>query len=887
MKKLFLVFVFIAFSINSFSQVGIGTVTPDASSQLDVTATDKGILIPQVPLGDVTDTMLDGINTAATGLLIYNTNAATTGGSGVGYYYFNGTIWVRLANSVAASDDDWYEENTTNSPDDITDDMFTQGNIALGKTDAVYRIDVLDDGFRSLNILNNGTIDGTIYGIAVQNENTGIGDHIGTYNYLTGVSTGQQVGVSNSIINTGDGTHNGVSNSLTGTGNGTQHGVFTGIANAGTGWHIGLRNNLSGSSATGNSDGIYNNITRGGSGIINGVRNDITNASSTGSKTGIANTITGSGSTKIGLSNTISGTSTGTQQGVNNILSTASNVIQYGTNNGITAESGNNSNTFGNLNTVGGDGDGNHYGVSNSLSGNGNGNQYGVNNDIGTIGFGFHYGVYNNLSSNSTNVRYGTYNLIGGNDTSGLSVKYGSFQEITTTGNAPHYGSVNRLSGSGDGEQYGVSNQIINDGIGNQYGTYTELTGVGSGAHYGSSNLLTDGGTGLQYGFHTRNNSSGDATHYGFYGTLNGIGSGEHNGLWIGLSGTGQGNQRGVYSNITNAGNGDHYGVESYLSGGGSGDKYSSHNTIASTAGGTHYGVYSDVQKVGSFAGYFNGRVELVSTTDASGTTGTGVLEIANTLRLDGNEIITDSNTRLHLQYDNNGDFSVDNTTLYVDSSVDNVGVGTTAPGYALDVASGRMRLRNNVNTAGIWYSEGTNDRQFAGAHTHSSTGTNQKWGVWNNAAWRFVVQGNGRVGIGTAAPGYALDVVGDINTSGNIRQSGGAYTFPDYVFESYYEGFSEYNLDYKLKSLSEVELFLKENKHLPGVQNRVDVKSKGWNITEGVRTNLEKIEELYLYTIEANKTINQLSKENENLKAQLEAQQKEINEIKALLNKQ
>lgn len=40
--------------------------------------------------------MLDGVNTTATGLMIYNTNAAVTGGSGVSFYFFNGTTWERL-----------------------------------------------------------------------------------------------------------------------------------------------------------------------------------------------------------------------------------------------------------------------------------------------------------------------------------------------------------------------------------------------------------------------------------------------------------------------------------------------------------------------------------------------------------------------------------------------------------------------------------------------------------------------------------------------------------------------------------------------------------------------------------------------------------------------
>ncbi|HQU66471.1 MAG TPA: hypothetical protein PK769_13435, partial [Flavobacteriaceae bacterium] len=129
-------------SVINYAQVGIGTTTPDASSILEVSATDKGMLIPQVSLGDVTDTMLDGVNTAATGLLIYNTNAATTGGSGVGYYYFNGTTWERLVTSSSSGDDDWYEEGTTTSPNSINDDKFTFGNLAIGKNTADYLLEL-------------------------------------------------------------------------------------------------------------------------------------------------------------------------------------------------------------------------------------------------------------------------------------------------------------------------------------------------------------------------------------------------------------------------------------------------------------------------------------------------------------------------------------------------------------------------------------------------------------------------------------------------------------------------------------------------------------------------------------------------------------------------
>jgi hypothetical protein len=50
------VFCMLVFSLQTISvsaQVGVGTLTPNASSQLDVSATNKGILIPRVTLGSV------------------------------------------------------------------------------------------------------------------------------------------------------------------------------------------------------------------------------------------------------------------------------------------------------------------------------------------------------------------------------------------------------------------------------------------------------------------------------------------------------------------------------------------------------------------------------------------------------------------------------------------------------------------------------------------------------------------------------------------------------------------------------------------------------------------------------------------------------------------
>jgi len=72
--------------------VGIGTLTPNASSLLDVTSTSKGILVPRM-----TKAQRDLIATPATGLLIYQLNATP------GFYYYNGTAWTAVSAAGGAN----------------------------------------------------------------------------------------------------------------------------------------------------------------------------------------------------------------------------------------------------------------------------------------------------------------------------------------------------------------------------------------------------------------------------------------------------------------------------------------------------------------------------------------------------------------------------------------------------------------------------------------------------------------------------------------------------------------------------------------------------------------------------------------------------------------
>lgn len=90
MNKLLLVLA-LCYTAVSFAQVGIGTEDPDASAQLDVVATDKGILIPRLNITDLKTA--DPVSAAdiAVSLLVYNTNID----SGPGYYFWDGELFCQ------------------------------------------------------------------------------------------------------------------------------------------------------------------------------------------------------------------------------------------------------------------------------------------------------------------------------------------------------------------------------------------------------------------------------------------------------------------------------------------------------------------------------------------------------------------------------------------------------------------------------------------------------------------------------------------------------------------------------------------------------------------------------------------------------------------------
>jgi hypothetical protein len=80
-KTWMILFVFLTYGMNA--QVGIGTLSPDASSMLDITATDKGLLIPRM-----TTAQRLAIVNPATGLMVFDNSTNT-------FWYFDST-WKEI-----------------------------------------------------------------------------------------------------------------------------------------------------------------------------------------------------------------------------------------------------------------------------------------------------------------------------------------------------------------------------------------------------------------------------------------------------------------------------------------------------------------------------------------------------------------------------------------------------------------------------------------------------------------------------------------------------------------------------------------------------------------------------------------------------------------------
>src|SRR5690554_4740573 len=218
MRKLLLLIVFISGNV-MFGQVGIGTDLPNESTQLEIVSSNRGILIPQVPLTDITDrTTITAGNIPS--LMVYNTSSNAT--MEPGYYYWFQNRWRRMISDtdVAGFSDalvDNGDGTFTHTAVDGTVIIFDANTTTyVNNGDGTYTftnangasmtIDVIGDVIN--NIINEGDIYDEIIDIILQNTDELVDNGDGTFTH-TAVDGTVLVFDANttSYVNNGDGSY--------------------------------------------------------------------------------------------------------------------------------------------------------------------------------------------------------------------------------------------------------------------------------------------------------------------------------------------------------------------------------------------------------------------------------------------------------------------------------------------------------------------------------------------------------------------------------------------------------------------------------------------------------------------------------------------------------
>ena len=180
------------------------------------------------------------------------------------------------------------------------------------------------------------------------------------------------------------------------------------------------------------------------------------------------------------------------------------------------------------------------------------------------------------------------------------------------------------------------------------------------------------------------------------------------------------------------------------------------------------------------------------------------------------------------------------------------VGIGTQTPTAKLDVVGntkikGVLEIINDIGSEEKWTSSGW--------HIRMKTPMNSAWvsstpisgnsyagkymGIGMTSEGWYFIQSNSPSGNMSSPARYAFVVHNNgLLTAREIEVTlAGDFGWPDYVF----------NENYKLQKISDLERYIKTNKHLPDVPSEAEIKEKGINLGDMSAILLKKIEELTL----------------------------------------
>lgn len=200
--------------------------------------------------------------------------------------------------------------------------------------------------------------------------------------------------------------------------------------------------------------------------------------------------------------------------------------------------------------------------------------------------------------------------------------------------------------------------------------------------------------------------------------------------------------------------------------------------------------------------------------------------------------LIKQSDLEVLIKQQEAGDFKIVNsnsTGKFIMTSTGNFGIGNVSEGIKFNVA-GNARFTGAVNMlSGL---------SVSGALTVGNTLTCSSGASF--AGTVSMLSGLNVAGVFTVGSGFSCDA------SGNLKVKHLKVTltdWPDYVFGG----------DHALMPLGELEAYIGEHQHLPGIPTAAEVEQEGADLGEMNRLLMEKVEELTLYIIDLQKQIDEM----------------------------
>ncbi|HMG81965.1 MAG TPA: putative Ig domain-containing protein, partial [Ferruginibacter sp.] len=345
------------------------------------------------------------------------------------------------------------------------------------------------------------------------------------------------------------------------------------------------------------------------------------------------------------------------------------------------------------------------------------------------------------------------------------------------------------------------------------------------------------------------NNTTGNENSAVGYNSLNSNTSGYNNAA-VG-AGTLQANQSGydntavgAFSELTDNTGHDNTGVGAWA-------LYKNQGTIDNSAFGSSSLIANTLGQYNTAVGF----ASLGANTKGNNNTGVGYLSLGVTTRGNNNTALgyqattTDSlvSNSIALGYNavaSSGQFAISDSIHTIKAK----GLPTGA-GYVLTDVSGNGNLSLQPNAGSTAWNLNGNIATAGSNYIGSSNNVSVRFRTNNTE--KMIIDSLGRVGIGVTNitdTSYKLYVEKGIRTR---RVKVDISSWSDFVFDN----------NYQLPSLTSVENYIQQNKHLPDVPSAMDVQKNGIDLGENQKILLQKIEELTLYIIDQNKAMDNQNK--------------------------